>query len=132
MLYGVSAGLPGPPAVNDTTTLGVFVALDIHTSDSTGDLDSAELAATIGHELGHYLGLFHTSEYDGSSHDPLRDTAECSGGRDTDRDGEVSGAECGAAAATNMMFWTSAEGFTQDQISAEQSWVLHRNPAISE
>lgn len=130
VLYGVSAGLPGPPSLNDTATLGVFVALDVHVTDE--GLDSTELGATMAHELGHYLGLFHISEADGTSHDPLSDTAECYDSDDTDGSGSLDGDECGGAAATNMMFWTSAENFTQDQISPAQSWVLHRNPAMFE
>lgn len=131
VLYGISAGLPGPPALNDSPTLGVFVALDIHFPQEDL-LDEEELAATMAHELGHYLGLFHLSEADGSAHDPLRDTAECHGSRDTDRSGTLSGQECGAAAATNLMFWTPAKGFMQDRISDEQRWVIHRNPVVSE
>lgn len=131
ILYGISAGLPGPPAVNDTAALGVFVALDTHDVGS-GQLDALELGATMSHELGHYFGLFHISEATGDSHDPLSDTAECSASRDVDGSGELSGGECGEAAATNMMFWTSDEQFTQDQISPAQRWVLHRNPAIAE
>ncbi len=125
-LYGVSAGLPGPPALNDTAALGVFVALETH--EVNGQLDAVELGATMSHELGHYLGLFHISEADGSSHDPLNDTVECV---DSNGDGTISGVECGAS-ATNMMFWTSDPDYTQDQISPAQSWVIHRNPAIFE
>ena len=129
-LYGISAGLPGPPAVNDTQALGVFVALDTH-YDGTS-IDATELASTIGHELGHYLGLYHVSEADGTSHDPLQDTPECYASDDTDRSGDLSGAECGEGAATNMMFWTSDEQYEQSKISPEQIWVLRRNPAVFE
>ncbi len=131
VLYGISAGLPGPVGVNNTQTLGVFVALDTH-ADQNGELDASELGSTMGHELGHYLGLYHVSEADGSSHDPLNDTPECGASRDANRDGILSGDECDDAAASNMMFWTSSEFHTQNQLSAAQGWVLHRNPVITQ
>lgn len=128
-LYGISGGLPGPVSVNGSDTLGVLVSLSTHTS-AEGALDGVELGATMAHELGHYFGLFHISEANGTAHDPLTDTPECNVSSDFDGNGLLSGDECGASAATNMMFWTSAEGFTQDQISREQEWVLLRNPTM--
>lgn len=129
-LYGVSAGLPGPPPSNGSTTLGVLVGLDIHYYEE-GGMDVVEMAATMGHELGHYLGLYHVSEADGSSHDPLADTPECTIASDTDGSESLSAEECGEAIGSYMMFWTSAYGvYDQDRISTGQEWVLQRNPAI--
>lgn len=128
-LYGVSAGLPGPPSSNGSNTLGVLVGLDIHFYEE-GGLDTIELGATMAHELGHYLGLFHISESDGASHDPLSDTPECYIRSDADDSGSLSADECGEPSARNVMFWTSAYGYDQDQLSTAQEWVLQRNPAI--
>ena len=110
-------------------TLGVLVGLDIHFYEE-GGLDTVELAATMAHELGHYLGLFHISESDGASHDPLADTPECYIASDADASGSLSADECGEPSARNVMFWTSAYGYDQDQLSTAQEWVLQRNPAI--
>ena len=47
-------------------------------------------ATLIAHELGHQLGLFHTTEADGSAHDPISDTPECPAAQfDHNRDGMV-------------------------------------------
>jgi hypothetical protein len=31
----------------------------------------------MAHEIGHFLGLRHTTEHGGSAHDPITDTPEC-------------------------------------------------------
>ena len=35
------------------------------------------LAIVLAHEIGHFSGLFHTSEGDGTSSEPLPDTERC-------------------------------------------------------
>ena len=39
-------------------------------------LDPPAVGQTLAHELGHALGLFHTSEYDLTTHDIYEDTPE--------------------------------------------------------
>jgi hypothetical protein len=78
--------------------------------------------------VGHQLGLFHTSESEGDSFDVLSDTVQCTVETyDADGDGEVSAEECADADGTNFMFWTSGD-VTQDQMSAEQAFVLTHSP----
>ena len=125
-LYGISGGLPGPVGVNQAPTLGVLVGMDLHVLES-GALNVSELGSTMGHELGHYLGLFHISERDGLAHDPLDDTPQC---LDADGDGLVSGAECSPDGGSNMMYWTTDLDFTHNQLSPAQKWVLMRNPGV--
>ena len=125
-LYGISGGLPGAVGINQAPTLGVMTGLDIHFFED-GGLDVIELAATMSHELGHYLGLFHISEAEGTSHDPLDDTPECF---DADGDGSVSGAECGSDGGSNMMYWSSDQDFIHERISPAQGWVMLRNPGV--
>jgi hypothetical protein len=97
---------------------------------TTADFDRnvETYTGTMVHEAEHYLGLFHTSERDGRSHDPLLDTSECRPSRDRDGDGIVTGEECGGAGAENVMFWESRGARTN--LSREQIWVIQRNPSI--
>ena len=74
-VLGISGGIPGPMIVNGSPRSGVAVA-----TDSSQAAGAPGLVHVTGHELGHYLGLFHTSEQFAMpgtpGHDPLPDTAE--------------------------------------------------------
>jgi hypothetical protein len=72
---GYSMGLPGPYA-HDRGTSAVMVSTELY-SGGNGELDAPGLASSLAHEIGHYLGLYHTSERNGSNHDPISDTPEC-------------------------------------------------------
>lgn len=74
-LRGYSMGLPGPMG-SDLATSAVLVSSRAFV-DNEGFLDVYGLAETTAHELGHYLGLYHTSEFDGQFHDPIEDTPQC-------------------------------------------------------
>ena len=88
---GYSLGLPG---AYDAGLLSSNVLLATSKFTSGGKLNSQGIANTFCHELGHYLGLFHTSEADYGTaeerkegketvyrdpHDPYSDTPECNG-----------------------------------------------------
>lgn len=123
---GVAGGIPGPPGVNGTRSSGVVVGLDSFGANSL-PRRITEIAGVWAHEMGHFMGLFHTSEQTGRSFDPLPDTPECPESADGDGDGFVLARECGAErGASNLMFW-EANPLAQD-ISADQSEVLRRNP----
>jgi hypothetical protein len=121
-ILGISGGIPGPPAFPGLPHGGVAVAL-------AGLNDTGVLAETMAHEGGHFLGLFHTTERDGLSFDPLLDTPECAVGQDRNSDKLVTGAECGGFGSDNLMFWSTAP-VQQRKLTSDQRFVLLRNPVL--
>ncbi len=124
-LLGIAAGIPGSLGI-DGAFNGVMIGLNGHVSG--GSLLDQLLGETAAHELGHWLGLFHTTEADGSSFDPLDDTPTCPTSFDSDSDGIVSIAECLERDATNLMFWAGDSAVSQTQLTSEQRHVLSRTP----
>jgi hypothetical protein len=114
-LEGLSGGVPGPLGMHGTGSSGVVFATDMMQGDPRA------MGRTLAHEVAHFLGLFHTSEADGSAHDPLRDTAQCTSVRDLNGDARLSPAECEGAGADNLMFWAKTEAV---QLSADQIRIL--------
>ncbi|MDP2306272.1 MAG: hypothetical protein Q8P18_09625 [Pseudomonadota bacterium] len=119
-ILGLAGGPPGTAAVGGTSKSGVVV--------TTAAFASApdEVARIIAHEGGHFLGLFHTTEKDGSESDPLGDTPECS--NDLDTNGTLSSSECEGTGAENLMWWASSDDSTD--MSADQGWVVSRSAAV--
>ncbi len=122
---GNSAGIPGSMGTANSWN-GVLISLAAHdVSGST--LDSQLLGETAAHEMGHQLGLFHTTEYGGTVFDILTDTAEC-------RNGNISAEECEGYGAENVMFWTAwntssrSAGKKQETLSIHQQYVLKYSP----
>ena len=72
---GFSGGIPGPAGLYDSNASCVVLE-SLRNGQATGVLAS--------HELGHFLGLFHTTELDGSV-DPIGDTPSCPGGTAVER-----------------------------------------------
>ncbi len=124
-VLGFAGGVPGPAGVS-TAASAVVLAVDSHL-DGDGGLDHQQLASTLAHELGHQLGLFHTSEAEGDLHDPIADTPECREDDDDDDDGELSVEECDGRDGDNLMFYTSADR-AQTRLSPVQVEILNAHP----
>lgn len=120
---GIAAGIPGPNGIPGTAASGVMVSVDTHLDGDGETLLTDLMGETMAHEVGHQLGLFHTTEDTGTEHDPIGDTPECDVEYDLDGDGELTAEECEAAGGRNFMFWTSAE-FAQFEMSPIQAMVL--------
>lgn len=123
-LAGVAAGLPGPNGIPGTPASGVVVAIASH-RQADGSLAINVLGETIAHEAGHQIGLFHTSERDGSNHDLAHDTPMCSLDMDANGDGALTADEC--PDGQNLMFWTGSAA-PQIELSPQQSDVLYFTP----
>ncbi|RMG19540.1 MAG: hypothetical protein D6729_04980 [Deltaproteobacteria bacterium] len=66
---GVAGGIPGPARSGGTRSSGVVIEVQNY-ARMTGD--------DMAHEMGHFQGLYHTTESDGRTQDRLSDTPECS------------------------------------------------------
>ena len=94
---GVTGSTPGTWGLFGEGATGVAVAL--------GEQSEMDLGVVLSHEVGHYLGLAHTSERDGTVVEGISDTLECRRTLDVSGDGTVSAEEC-PEGAMNLMHWS--------------------------
>jgi len=124
-ILGNAAGIPGSMGTANSWN-GVLISLAAH-AVSGNTLDSQLLGETAAHEMGHQLGLFHTTESGGTVFDILTDTAEC-------RNGNISAEDCEGYGGDNVMFWTAwntssrSAGKKQETLSSHQQHVLKYSP----
>jgi hypothetical protein len=138
---GITAKIAGPAILQGTRYSGVVTT----TLDGPiGDLTQADLVmqgATMAHEGGHFMGLYHTTERFGTGAtgtglpawelaDPINDTPACPVANDVNQDGVVSATECLSLDGRNLMFWLAEDGIDQDQLTDGQKLVLHRHPYL--
>ena len=131
-ILGNAAGIPGSMGTANSWN-GVLISLSAHASGTT--LDSQLLGETAAHEMGHQLGLFHTTETGGTVFDILTDTAEClNSTKDFNGNGKMSAEECEGYGGDNVMFWTPwttssrSAGKKQETLSSHQQHVLKYSP----
>ena len=131
-ILGNAAGIPGSMGIANSWN-GVLNSLSAHASGTT--LDAQLLGETAAHEMGHQLGLFHTTEQGGTVFDIISDTAECAKrSRDNNSNGKMSAEECESYGGDNVMFWTPwssssrSAGLKQETLSSHQQQVLKYSP----
>jgi len=101
---GIAGGTPGPSLLPGSPRSGVVVATEV-------DPDPRAIGHIMGHETGHFLGLYHTTElaFQGV-HDQMPDTPQ------------------GQASNTNLMYPTVTAA--DAQLSQDQGWVMRRNANV--
>lgn len=121
---GVSQGLPGPAGIHGTAASGVVLTSGfLRSGNQTSATIGAELTGVVmAHEIGHWLGLFHTSELAGGVQDPLEDTPACGDIAERLQNNELDGCPDRA----NLMF-PVADPLSRT-LTADQASVLVANP----
>ena len=120
---GISMGLPGPSGPHRTRASGVAFTSEFlgeTFNDGSGNVDgNVYTGVVLAHEVGHYLGLFHTTEQTLRDFDPLDDTPQC-----------TSGFPNSCPDLTNLMFPLAGDDHVE--LSAGQAWIIQVNPLTKE
>jgi len=113
---GISMGLPGAAGLHGSRSSGVAFTTEFMGEAIPGEGDGdAYTGVVMAHEVGHYLGLFHTSEQFGAGFDPLGDTPECR-----------RNFPAGCPDLDNLMF--PLAGIAHREMSEDQAWQVRVNP----
>lgn len=113
---GIAASIPGSFGIQSSWN-GVIINLALHGTPNTANIEF--LGKTATHEVGHWLGLYHTTENGGTLFDPLVDTAKCPTFYNNP-------AKC--TDGTNLMFWLADP--SQSIITQDQYLILRKSPIV--
>ena len=159
-VIGVDGSIPGPSGFPGTIYGGAIVGLEDFGFEVTrgacapaaplsiASCGTDRTAYVAAHEIGHWLGLFHTTEADGTFFDPLTDTDPCpchacaatptaqAACSDVNPRGTtlVTNARCLAGPACggghNLMFWLLSDHDSTGELTPEQGQIMRLNPAV--
>lgn len=94
---GSDGVISGPGYIEGTSASGVIAEGKRFDPDNRANIRL--LASILAHRIGHYAGLYHTSEKNGYHYGPVRDTPVCSAGVGSSVEA------CQGAGADYLMFW---------------------------
>jgi hypothetical protein len=161
-VVGLDGTIPGPATIGGSAGSGAAVAT--HDLRQTGKCPTGApdyvncgpdtTAYIIAHEAGHFLGLYHVTEVDGTQFDPLLDTPMCpcaacasspgtcaqSASSSSSNSYPMTVDDCTRTALNadgtlkcgggdNLMFWRLESG-SRGTLSAEQQQVIRANPLV--
>lgn len=115
-------GLAGNRLSGIALSMSATTVKKFHATDPSAKLAGAYFGDRLAHEIGHHLGLWHTTERPGDLHDLVTDTAECA----LKSGHSMVLAEHCPKSGDNLMFW-APKGTS---ISAGQAKVSRRHGSI--
>lgn len=117
-VLGISTGIPGAAGVHGQAGTGLVFSAEY--LRQTGNVNGPQLVGQVlAHELGHYLGLFHTTEQSGGQFDQLEDTERCS---------TIENGNLAACADYNNLMFPIAAIRTSLELSDGQVSIIRANP----
>jgi len=156
-LVGLDGTIPGPASLGGTVQSGAAVSVSSLGKESLSGACSAsppdyyhcgnaEVAYIAAHETGHFLGLYHPTESDGTWFDPLAGTPQCacsscgpSGAQCQNASGSVAspyamtGYDCTRSTSCGggdyLMFWVIS-AYSKGSLSSDEGQVMRANPLV--
>lgn len=127
-LLGIAAGIPGSLGTEGPAN-GVLVGLGYPTEDNYLVRDAEETAKIAAHEIGHFLGLYHTTEASGAV-DVLDDTPFCMSEEDkAPTNDEISITAENCPDGFNLMFpFVREDGLPAIILTDDQRFVIVNSP----